>query len=133
MVIQDGAVYTSAGVTAGIDFALAMVEDDHGWAVALQVARGLVVFLRRSGNQAQFSLSLTAQASERRRVRDLQVWMAENLRGDLSVKVLAEQAAMSSRNFSRVFTKELGTTPAKFVERLRLDMAGENWNRPRTR
>src|ERR1700733_13715386 len=121
--IQDGNIYTSAGVTAGIDLALAMVEEDHGASVALDVARNLIVFLRRPGGQAQFSVSLSTQASGRKALDDLQVWMAENLNKDLSVDALARRAAMSPRNFSRVFRKESGTTPAKFVERLRVEAA----------
>jgi len=121
--IQDGNIYTSAGVTAGIDLALAMVEEDQGASVSLDVARGLIVFLRRPGSQAQFSVSLSTQASGRKALDDLQVWMAENLNKDLSVDALARRAAMSQRNFSRVFRKESGTTPAKFVERLRVEAA----------
>jgi transcriptional regulator GlxA family with amidase domain len=121
--IQDGNIYTSAGVTAGIDLALAMVEEDHGAPVALDVARVLVVFLRRPGSQAQFSVSLSMQASGRKALDDLQVWMAENLDKDLSAGALAKRAAMSPRNFSRVFRKESGTTPAKFVQLLRVEAA----------
>ena len=121
--IQDGNIYTSAGITAGIDLALAMVEEDHGASVALDVARNLIVFLRRPGGQAQFSVSLSTQASGRKALHDLQVWMAENLNKNLSVDVLARRAAMSPRNFSRVFRKETGITPAKFAERLRVESA----------
>jgi transcriptional regulator GlxA family with amidase domain len=121
--VRDGNIFTSAGVTAGIDLALAMVEQDHGPALALDVARGLVVFLRRPGNQAQFSASLSSQASERATIRDLQTWMAEHLREDLRIEALARRAAMSSRHFARVFAQETGTTPAKFVESLRLEAA----------
>jgi transcriptional regulator GlxA family with amidase domain len=121
--IQDGNIYTSAGVTAGIDLALAMVEEDQGASLALDVARGLIVFLRRPGSQAQFSVSLSTQASGRTALHDLQVWMAENLNNDLSVDALARRAAMSPRNFSRVFRKETGITPAKFAERLRVEAA----------
>src|ERR1700675_3220185 len=121
--IQDGNIYTSAGITAGIDLALAMVEEDHGASVALDVARNLIVFLRRPGGQAQFSVSLSTQASGRKALDDLQVWMAENLNKNLSVDVLAMRAAMSPRNFSRVFRKETGITPAKFAERLRVEAA----------
>src|SRR6266852_2376202 len=119
----DVKIYTSAGITAGIDLALAMVEEDHGASVALDVARNLIVFLRRPGGQAQFSVSLSTQASGRKALHDLQVWMAENLNKNLSVDVLARRAAMSPRNFSRVFRKETGITPAKFAERLRVEAA----------
>jgi transcriptional regulator GlxA family with amidase domain len=121
--IRDGNVYTSAGVTAGMDLALELVEEDLGSAIALRIARMLVLFLRRPGGQAQFSASLSAQASEFRPLRELQVWMAENLAQDLSVKVLASRVAMSDRNFARVFCRELGTTPAHFVEQLRVEAA----------
>jgi transcriptional regulator GlxA family with amidase domain len=123
MWIRDGNIYTTAGVTAGIDLALAMVEHDHGAAVALEVARGLVVFLRRPGNQAQFSASLSAQACSHETIRDLQAWMAEHLDDDLRVEALAGRAAMSPRHFARVFVRETGTTPAKFAESLRLEAA----------
>jgi len=94
--------------------------------VALDVARNLIVFLRRPGGQAQFSVSLSTQASGRTALHDLQVWMAENLNKDLSVDVLARRAAMSPRNFSRVFRKETGITPAKFAERLRVESARDS-------
>jgi transcriptional regulator GlxA family with amidase domain len=99
-----------------------MVEEDHGASVALDVARNLIVFLRRPGGQAQFSVSLSTQASGRKALHDLQVWMAENLNKNLSVDV-PRRAAMSPRNFSRVFRKETGNTPAKFAERLRVEAA----------
>lgn len=119
--IQDGRFYTSAGVTAGMDLALALVEEDHGSALALQVARTLVLFLRRPGGQNQFSALLSAQASDRKPLRELQIWMAENLQRNLSVNELASRVAMSPRNFARVFVREFGTTPACFVENLRIE------------
>jgi transcriptional regulator GlxA family with amidase domain len=100
-----------------------MVEDDLGAPVALDVARGLIVFLQRPGNQAQFSAALSTQASGPKVLRDLQAWMADNLSKDLRVDSLASRAAMSPRNFSRVFTKETGITPAEFVARLRIEAA----------
>jgi transcriptional regulator GlxA family with amidase domain len=121
--VRDGNIYTSAGVTTGIDLALAMVEEDYGGAVALKVARYLVVFLRRPGNQAQFSVSLSAQTSDHKSLRDLQMWISENLREDLRVEALAARTAMSPRNFARVFVREFGITPAKYVEELRLEAA----------
>jgi transcriptional regulator GlxA family with amidase domain len=121
--IQDGPVYTSAGVTAGIDLALALVEEDCGNAMALDVARGLVMFLRRPGGQAQFSVSLSTQTSARRSLHELQSWIAEHLAADLSVEALAARMAMSPRNFARVFTQELGITPARYVERARIEAA----------
>jgi transcriptional regulator GlxA family with amidase domain len=119
--VQDVRVYTSAGVTAGMDLALALVEEDFGSALALQVARALVLFLRRPGGQAQFSSLLSLQASEYRPLRELQVWIAENLKQDLSVENLAARVAMSPRNFARVFAREFGVTPAHFVENLRVE------------
>jgi transcriptional regulator GlxA family with amidase domain len=120
---QDSRIYTSAGVTAGMDVALALVEEDLGGTIALQVAQSLVLFLRRPGGQAQFSTLLSSPAGDSRSLRELMVWMAENLRRDLSVENLASRAAMSPRNFARVFVREVGTTPARFVEQLRIESA----------
>jgi transcriptional regulator GlxA family with amidase domain len=119
--VRDENVYTSAGVTAGIDLALALVEEDLGSALALQVARMMVVFLRRSGGQSQFSATLAAQACEKQPLRDLLAWMADNLRRDLSIGSLAQRAAMSRRNFARVFKQQVGETPAQHIESLRLE------------
>jgi len=119
--VKDGHLYTAAGATSGIDLSLALVEEDHGRKVALEVARMLVVFLCRPGNQAQFSVSLKEQTSESRPLRDLQIWMLENLTHDLSVPVLAARAAMSERNFQRVFTREMGKSPAHYVEEIRIE------------
>jgi transcriptional regulator GlxA family with amidase domain len=119
--IQDGRLYTSAGVTAGMDLALALLDEDLGSALALQVARSLVLFLQRPGGQNQFSALLSAQASDLKPLRELQVWMAENLRQNLSVDQLASRVAMSPRNFARVFVREFGTTPAGLVENLRIE------------
>ncbi|MEW6269443.1 MAG: GlxA family transcriptional regulator [Thermodesulfobacteriota bacterium] len=121
--IRDGNVWTSAGVAAGIDLALALVTDDHGPRVAREIARWLVLFLQRAGGQSQFSVQLAAQAAERRPLRDLQTFIADHPREDLSVPALAERCAMSSRNFARVFRRELGVTPAEYVERSRLEAA----------
>lgn len=121
--VRDGAVHTSAGVTSGIDLALAMVEEDLGHALALEVARWLVVFLKRPGGQSQFSSHLAAQAVPPGPLKDLPEWIVANLRADLSVESLAARAAMSPRHFARVFRRETGLTPAKYVERARLDAA----------
>ena len=121
--VRDGAVYTSAGVTAGIDLALAMVEEDCGRAVALAVARRLVVFLKRPGGQSQFSSHLAAQEVPPGPLRDLPGWILDHLDENLSVECLAACAAMSPRNFARVFRRESGVTPAKWVERARVDAA----------
>jgi transcriptional regulator GlxA family with amidase domain len=116
-------VWTSAGVTAGIDQALAMVEDDLGRDVALAVARRLVVFLKRPGGQSQFSAQLAGQLAERQPLSELQAWVADHLAEDLSVERLAGRVAMSPRNFSRTFRREVGVTPARFVERVRVEAA----------
>ncbi len=121
--VRDGNVYTSAGVTAGIDLALALVEEDLGGRAALAVARDLVLFIRRPGGQAQFSSGLSGQDAERPSVRDLQGWIADHLDADLSVGALAQRAFMSERNFARVFSREVGVTPAAHVSALRLERA----------
>jgi transcriptional regulator GlxA family with amidase domain len=121
--VRAGKIFTSAGVTAGIDLALALIEDDHGRDVALAVARELVMFLRRPGGQSQFSVQLSAQQADREPLRDLQRWIADHLGADLSVEALARRAAMSPRNFARVFTREVGMTPGQFVENSRVEAA----------
>ena len=121
--VRDENVYTSAGVTAGMDLALALVEEDHGSKLALQVARNLVLYLRRPGGQSQFSAALSLQLTDRKPLRELESWVLDNLNKSLTVPVLAEKVAMSPRNFARVFTNEMKTTPAKFVERLRVEAA----------
>ncbi|MGH9937144.1 MAG: GlxA family transcriptional regulator [Blastocatellia bacterium] len=121
--ICDGNVYTSAGVTAGIDLSLALVEEDWGAELALLVARALVVFLRRPGSQSQFSASLSLQASDRTPLRELQVWLLDNLREPLTVEQMAAQVGMSPRNFARVFAEQIGVTPARFVMRVRVETA----------
>jgi transcriptional regulator GlxA family with amidase domain len=121
--VRDGNVYTSAGVTAGIDLSLALVEEDVGRETSLRIARELVLFIRRGGAQAQFSVGLAGQEAQRASLRALQEWMAANLDDDLSVPALAERAFMSPRNFARVFTRETGSTPAAYVERLRIERA----------
>jgi len=121
--LRDGKVWTSAGVTAGIDLALALVEEDLGRAMALRVARHLVVFLKRPGGQSQFSAMLESQAQGDGAFAALDAWMAEHLAEDLRVETLAERAHMSPRNFARLYRKRSGTTPAKAVERLRVDAA----------
>ncbi|MGH3312684.1 MAG: GlxA family transcriptional regulator [Streptomyces sp.] len=121
--IQDGRVHTSAGVTAGIDLALAIVEEDLGREVALSIARHLVVFLRRPGNQAQFSAQLAAQTARREPLREAQSWIAEHLAADLSVEALAARASLSPRHFARAFRAETGMTPGRFVDQVRLEAA----------
>jgi transcriptional regulator GlxA family with amidase domain len=121
--VRDGQINTSAGVTAGIDLALALVEEDLGRDTALRIARELVVFLRRPGNQAQFSVQLAAQTASRVPLRDVQQWIADNPDADLSVETLAERASLSPRQFARAFTAEVGVTPGRYVDRVRLESA----------
>jgi transcriptional regulator GlxA family with amidase domain len=121
--VQDGGLYTSAGVTAGIDLALKLIEDDHGRDLALTVARRLVVFLKRPGGQSQFSAHLAAQIADEGKIRSLQHWILDHLSLDLTLDSLANRVAMSVRNFTRVFQGETGTTPADFVEMARVDAA----------
>lgn len=121
--VRHGKLYTSAGVTAGMDLALALVEDDWGRSVALAVAQQLVLFLKRPGGQSQFSAYLSAQGTGTERFRDLQTWILEHLDEDLSVPSLAERMAMSERHFARAFAAEVGQTPARFVRHARLEAA----------
>jgi transcriptional regulator GlxA family with amidase domain len=121
--VRDGDIWTSAGVTAGIDLALALVEDDLGAEVALAVARQLVVFLKRPGGQSQFSGALAAQQATRPALRELQAWIAGHLTDDLSVAALAARASLSERSFARAFRAEIGQTPAAYVETLRVERA----------
>ena len=120
--IQQGAVWTSAGVTAGIDLCLALVEDDLGRAIALEVARHLVVFLKRPGGQSQFSVTLSLQKSDSR-FAELHAWIADNLTLELSIATLAAQAGMSERSFVRHYRTETGQTPARAVELIRVENA----------
>ena len=121
--LLDGKLFTSAGVTAGMDLALAMVEEDHGRELALRVARELVMFLKRPGGQSQFSAHLAAQTAERSSVSKVQDHVLAHLKDDLSVPALAALAGMSERSFARIFRQETGTTPAEFVENARIDAA----------
>jgi len=120
--IQQGAVWTSAGVTAGIDLCLALVEEDLGSEVALEVARHLVVFLKRPGGQAQFSVTLDLQ-QQGKRFDDLHAWIADNLSLDLGIPALALQAGMSERSFIRHYRADTGQTPARAIERIRVETA----------
>ena len=121
--VRDGQTYTSAGVSAGIDLALAMIEEDHGRTFALRIARSLVVFLKRPGGQSQFSAHLQAQFSSVPAIRKAQEWALAHLSEDLSVRTLAAHVGMSERNFRRLFVDELRETPREYVERIRLDEA----------
>jgi transcriptional regulator GlxA family with amidase domain len=121
--VRDGNVITSAGVTSGMDMALALVEEDLGREVALEVARWLVLFVKRPGGQAQFSAQLEAQMADREPLRELQQWLPDHLEEDLSVPALARRACMSERNFARAFRVETGMTPAAYVEAARVERA----------
>lgn len=121
--VKDGNIYTSAGISAGIDLALAWVEEDCGAGLAHEAARELVLFLRRPGGQPQLSVSLASQASDMMSIRELQIWIAEHLQAKLSVENLADRMSMSVRNFERVFTREVGTTPSQYVLQMRVEAA----------
>jgi transcriptional regulator GlxA family with amidase domain len=122
--VQAGKIYTSSGFSAGIDLALAWVAEDCGSGVAVEAARELVLFLRRPAGQTQLSVTLAAQATEMQPIQELQVWIADNLsRRDLSTSALADRVSMSVRNFGRVFTADVGTTPARYVLHLRVEAA----------
>jgi transcriptional regulator GlxA family with amidase domain len=122
--VQDGRVWSSAGVSAGIDLALAMIEEDFGHTIALDIARRLVVFLKRPGGQSQFSTVLAAQASDvEGRFSALHAWIIENIANDLRVETLAERAGMTPRTFARTYVSRTGMTPANGVEALRVETA----------
>jgi transcriptional regulator GlxA family with amidase domain len=120
---KDGKIYTSAGITAGMDLALALVEEDLGRRFALEVARVMVMFLKRPGGQSQFSSELISQLISPDRLEDLVEWIRDHLDRPLTIEDLASRAKMSARNFQRVFTRQCGLPPAKFIERLRVERA----------
>jgi transcriptional regulator GlxA family with amidase domain len=124
--IKDGPLYTSAGITAAIDLALALIEEDYGPKLALTVARDLVVYLKRSGGQRQFSEPLQFQARAGDRFADLAGWIASHLNDDLSVEQLAARVDLSPRQFSRRFMQAFGQTPGEQIEVLRLDAARDH-------
>jgi transcriptional regulator GlxA family with amidase domain len=121
--VRDGDVWTSAGITAGMDLALAMTEEDHGPEISRAIARQMVMFVQRPGGQAQFSAQLAAQRPERAPLRDILDWITDHPDCDLGVPALAARAAMSERNFTRVFRAETGHTPAAYVESARIEAA----------
>jgi transcriptional regulator GlxA family with amidase domain len=121
--VKDDKVYTSAGITAGIDLALALVEEDLGRRFALELARMLVMFLKRPGGQSQFSSELISQIASPDRLEDLVEWIHDHLDRPLTIEDLAQRSKMSARNFQRVFTRQCGMPPAKFIERLRVERA----------
>ena len=120
---RDGHIYTSAGLTAGVDLALALVEDDFGRAVALRTAQAMVLFLKRPGGQSQFSTQLSYEIAESAMMVELQTYIHEHINDDLRVGKLAEVVNMSARNFSRTFSREVGISPGKYVEQCRLELA----------
>jgi transcriptional regulator GlxA family with amidase domain len=128
--IKDGKFWTAAGVTAGIDLSLALIEEDFGPEVALSVARDLVVYMKRPGGQEQYSEPLQFQLQSRSRFADLLPWVLAHLDQDLSVEALAKRISLCPRQFSRRFTQEFGSSPASFVRRLRLDEARERLAAP---
>lgn len=121
--IRDGHIATSAGITSGMDLALALVEEDYGKKLSLDVARMLVLYLKRPGGQSQFSVQLRQQIAEDRPLAGILKWIMENYRKSISVEQLADLAAMSPRNFTRVFVRETGVTPARYIEQCRLEQA----------
>ena len=121
--VHDDNIYTSAGITAGIDLALALVEEDHGHKLAMEIARELVVFIRRSAGQAQFSATLAQQFADRDCIRELQSILVDRLDANLSIAEMASLVNMSPRNFARLFAHETGITPARYVEQVRVEAA----------
>jgi transcriptional regulator GlxA family with amidase domain len=121
--VKDGHVYTSAGATSGMDLAIALVEEDYGSELARRVAQGLVMFLRRPGNQAQFSVQVGTEFPDVEGAREIEKYISKNLDGDLRVEALAEAFHMSPRNFTRVFTREVGVAPGRYVEQCRMERA----------
>ncbi|WP_055135036.1 GlxA family transcriptional regulator [Pseudomonas corrugata] len=124
--VKDGNVYTSAGVSAGIDLALGLVSEDLGGEVALAIARNMVLFLRRPGGQAQFSVSLQSQQTSGSTLDELRVWISEHLHQDLTVDVMADRLSTSVRTLIRMFQREFKTTPAKYVEEIRVEAARQS-------
>ncbi len=120
--IQDGSVWTSAGVSAGIDLTLALIEEDHGHRVAIETARQLVMFIKRSGGQSQFSVPLAAQSDATGKFAELHVWIAAHMADELSIERLAEQAGMAPRTFARSYAEAHGRTPAKTVGAMRVEV-----------
>jgi transcriptional regulator GlxA family with amidase domain len=121
--IKDGTVYTSAGISAGIDLSLALVEEDYGHKMALKIARSLVMFLVRPGGQSQFSHMLSHQAVTSKQLRELQVWMLQHLREDLTVEKLADRIGLSPRHFTRICLRETNMNPGELVDRMRVEAA----------
>lgn len=124
--VRDGFVWTSAGVSSGLDLTLALVAEDHGEALARQLARWLVMYLKRPGGQSQFSAALAVDVTEQPAIRSIQEWLPDHLEEDCSVTGLARRANVSVRHFARLFRNEVGVTPAEYVESLRVEAAGRH-------
>lgn len=121
--VKEGSLYTSAGISSGMDLALALVEEDLGKTPALEVARQMVLYLKRPGNQSQYSSVLAHQHIDNQPIRSICNWIQEHLKEELTVETLAGELSMSPRNFARVFLRETGSTPAKYIDKLRLETA----------
>ncbi|MFJ9367389.1 GlxA family transcriptional regulator [Nocardia sp. NPDC101769] len=121
--VRSGRIWTSAGITSSLDLALALVTEDHGDEVALEVARNMVMYVQRPGGQSQFSVPLAAQPGKRDDIAELRRWIGENLTADLSVGALADRLSVSPRHLSRIFRAEVGSTPGEYIESLRLEQA----------
>ncbi|MDR2036889.1 MAG: GlxA family transcriptional regulator [Bacteroidales bacterium] len=121
--IRDGHVYTSAGISSGMDLALALIEEDLGRSLALKIARQMVLYLKRPGSQSQYSTVLTHQQTDHQPIREICDWIMEHLHEVITVDRLADRIPMSPRNFARVFVRETGITPAKYVDKLRIETA----------
>ncbi|MFT8210008.1 MAG: GlxA family transcriptional regulator [Symbiopectobacterium sp.] len=124
--IQDGPIWTSGGVSSGFDLTLALVEEDYGFSLARDIAQDLVMYLHRPGGQLQFSRYNLRQTCSSGPISDLQAWILENITADLCVEALAEKVAMSPRNFTRIFTRETGVSPARYVSEARLAAAWQH-------
>jgi transcriptional regulator GlxA family with amidase domain len=121
--VKDGNVYTSAGVTAGMDLALALIEEDLGRSFAIRIAKIMVLYLKRPGNQTQYSIVLESQKTDYKPINNVIDWICNHLQEDITVEKLAEQTSMSPRNFARVFARELKITPIRYIEKLRVETA----------
>jgi len=121
--VKDRNIYTSAGISSGMDLALALVEEDFGKSTALNVARQMVLYLKRPGSQSQYSSVLTHQHTDYRPIQDICQWIEEHLEENITMEVIAEKCAMSVRNFTRVFTRETGISPGRYIDKLRVETA----------
>lgn len=123
--VKSGNVYTSAGISSGMDLALALVEEDYGKTFALEVAKQMVLYLKRPGSQSQYSSVLSHQNIDHKPIQDIETWILDHLDEEITVEVLAELTSMSTRNFARVFARETGITPARYINKLRIEKASQ--------